>query len=156
MFVPNTNNEQAVSDLELNPLREGSARSRYRALLDIAQFTDYVPRYYAALVARGIWQENQVSIHKNMLRDPDKAGKVAMFTIDMKSKTPTGKNREEQGFGMGAKGMSLQGGMLHFFHNGEMQMQFIDLISYIEPNASRGNDRSLCTAKLHSRKLPST
>ena len=51
-----------------------------------------------------------------------------MFTIDMKGKTPTAKNREEQGHGMGAVGMSLQGGMLHFFLDGVEQQHFVDLI----------------------------
>ncbi len=86
VLVPDINYQQPLSGLVLDPLREGSARSRYRALLDIAQFTDYVPKYYAAHVGRGIWQENQISIHKNLLREADKAGKVAMFTIDMKSR----------------------------------------------------------------------
>jgi hypothetical protein len=149
VLVPHINFQQPLSDLLLDPLREGSARSRYRALLDIAQFTDYVPKYYAAHVGRGIWQENQISIHKNLLREADKAGKVAMFTIDMKSKTSTGKNREEQGFGMGAKGMSLQGSMLHVVYNGEMQLHFIDLIYNHTSNQTLVEAMTGLSAQLH-------
>ena len=97
-------------------------------LVTAAQALEYGPKHYHAHVGRELWQDHQIKMHKEFLRRPENAGKIAMFTIDMKGKTPTAKNREEQGHGMGAVGMSLQGGMLHFFLDGVEQQHFVDLI----------------------------
>jgi hypothetical protein len=45
----------------------------------------------------------------------------------MKSKQVKLKNREPQGFGMGAKGVSLQGGMVEGWLNGEKHTHYIDV-----------------------------
>jgi hypothetical protein len=75
-----------------------------------------------------MWQEGQLEEHKRALQLLGNEGKVALFTIDMKSKTLPNKHRAPQGFGMGAKGMSLQGGMLNFWQDGKMQQHYVNLI----------------------------
>ncbi len=63
-----------------------------------------------------------------MLYDADKQGKYAMLTIDMQSKTVPDKNRAQQWYVMGLKGMSLQGGMVKFVQNGVMEQHYVDLV----------------------------
>ena len=113
---------------QLVPEIEGCLKTLMKALVTAAQALEYGPKHYHAHVGREMWQDHQIKMHKEYLRRPENAGKIAMFTIDMKGKTPTAKNREEQGHGMGAVGMSLQGGMLHFFLDGVEQQHFVDLI----------------------------
>jgi hypothetical protein len=103
-------------------------RTRIRELVEVVKYVAYVPAWYAAHVARGKWQAREIARHMKALGDECNAGIVAIFVIDMKSKTATGKTREEQGHGMGARGMSLQDGMLYFSKDGELQRVFVDLI----------------------------
>ena len=120
---------QGTTQLVVNdPTPEGIMRTRIRELVEVVKYVTYVPAWYAAHVARGKWQAREIARHMKALGDDCNAGIVAIFVIDMKSKTATGKNREEQGHGMGARGMSLQGGMLYFFKDGELQRVFVDLI----------------------------
>jgi hypothetical protein len=52
-----------------------------------------------------------------------------MFTVDMKGKTVSDKHKCEQGYRMGAKGMSVQGGMLIFCNeDGLLQQHYVDLV----------------------------
>jgi hypothetical protein len=99
-------------DVVLNPTPEGTMRRRMRDLLDMVGYVAYVPGWYVAHIARGKWQAREIARAKATLFEKEE--KIALFTIDMKSKTVTGKNREQQGHGMGARGMSLQGCMLHY------------------------------------------
>ncbi len=82
-------------------------RTRIRELVEVVKYVAYVPAWYAAHVARVKWQAREIARHMKALGDECNAGKVAIFVIDMKSKTATGKNRDEQRHGMGARGMSL-------------------------------------------------
>ncbi len=118
----------SLTNGDLSTGKEGRMKTFMKALVTTAQSFEYAPKHYHAHVGRELWQDHQIKMHKAFLRRADNAGKIAMFTIDMKGKTPTAKNREEQGYQMGAVGMSLQGGMLHFFQDGVEQQHFIDLI----------------------------
>ena len=117
-------------DVDHDPEPEGVSKKRMRGLVEIAQLLSYVPKHYAAHVLRGVWQDEEVKKHKQALADERNVGRMAMFTIDMKSKTSTDKNRKEQGYNMGAKGMSLQGGMLQFYtkETSEIQTHYVDVI----------------------------
>ena len=128
--APKAGSEADKIHVNHEPTPEGASKQRARGLVEIAQQLSYVPKYYAAHVLRGVWQDEQVSKHKRALADKGNVGRVAMLTIDMKSKTVPGKNRAEQGYNMGAKGMSLQGGMLNFYEAGksELQTHYVDLI----------------------------
>ena len=100
---------------------EGEARRRNRELAAMCKYLSYVEQWYIAHVGRGMWQEAQLQEHKRKLQLAHMQGRVALFTIDMKSKTVPDKHRAQQGFGMGAKGMSLQGGMLNFWMDGKIR-----------------------------------
>jgi hypothetical protein len=113
---------------ELAPEIEGCMKTLMKALVKAAQALEYGPKHYHAPVGRKLWQDHQIKMHKEFLRRPENAGKNAIITIDMKGKTPTAENREEQSHDMGAVGMSLQGGMLHFFLDGVEQQHFVDLV----------------------------
>ncbi len=113
-------NVEAATD---DAMPEGNRRSRMRDLLEIVNYIACVSAWYAGHVARGKWQAREIARMKSALAEPENEGIVAIFTIDMKSKTKTGKHIEEQGHGMGAKGMSLQGEMLHFYENGRYHRQ---------------------------------
>jgi hypothetical protein len=54
----------------------------------------YVPAWYAGHVARGKWQAREIERMKIALTTKDDEGQVAMFTINMKSKTKTRKYLE--------------------------------------------------------------
>jgi hypothetical protein len=85
---------------------------------------------------------------KSKLAEPENEGVVAIFTIDMKSKTKTGKHLEEQGHGMGAKGMSLQGEMLHFYKDGRYHRHFVDLVYDQSSNQSLEEAMTALAAQL--------
>jgi hypothetical protein len=93
-----------------------------------------VASHYVGHVGRGKWQDAAIDAMYKALSDPENQGRVLMLTIDMKSKTPTGKNREPQGHGFGGRGMSLQGGMVDVCLKGETRTFYCDLIYHQTSN----------------------
>ena len=69
-------------------------------------------------------------------------GKVVILTVDMKSKTVKDKNRCEQGHGMGAKGMSLHGGMVDGYRDGVFHTHYIDVI--YEQSSNQCLEEAMC------------
>jgi hypothetical protein len=86
----NANVEAAIDEAGT----EGKMRSRMRDLSELIYNIAYVPAWYAAHVALGKWQAREIERMKIALAAKDNEGQVAMFTIDMKSKTKTGENLE--------------------------------------------------------------
>ena len=83
----------------------------------MCKFAFYLAQWYAGHVARGIVQEARIAYFKQSLFDLDKRGKWAVFIVDMKGKTVPDKKKCEQGYRMGAKGMSVQGACCFFVMN---------------------------------------
>ncbi len=75
-----------------NSFAEGTMRTRMRDLLEMVGYMAYIPGWYAAHTARGKWQEREIKNTKTALYTNEE--KVALFTIDMKSKTAIGKNED--------------------------------------------------------------
>ena len=131
------------------PRPEGAARSRNKGLSEVCKYTLYLAEWYAAHVGRGKWQEARISAHKEMLQLAKNRGKAAMFTTDMKSKTVPDKHKCEQGYRMGLKGMSLQGGMLNFCNSdGVMQQHYINVVYAQSSNQSLEEAMSGIAAQL--------
>jgi hypothetical protein len=130
-------------------VKEGAARSRNKGLSDVCKYTLYLAQWYAAHVGRGKWQDTRIAEHKDMLKLEKNRGKVAMFTTDMKSKTVPDKHKCEQGYPMGLKGMSLQGGMLNFCNkDGIMQQHYVNVVYAQSSNQSLEEAMSGIAAQL--------
>jgi hypothetical protein len=128
---------------------EGASRTRNKELSDVCKFTFYLAQWYAGHVAWGLVQEARIAHFKQSLFDLDKRGKWALFTVDMKGKTVPDKNKCEQGYRMGAKGMSVQGGMFLFCNeHGILQQHFIDLVYEQSSNQSLEEAMSGLAAQL--------
>ena len=76
---------------------EGVSRRRARDLVGICFDHAFVPQYYMSHVARGKWQDELVRQLREKLTFKKYAGKAALLTIDMKSKTSTGKTGKSKG-----------------------------------------------------------
>ena len=131
------------------PAPEGQARKRGRDLVDIALAMSYVPQYYASHTGRGMWQDHLIKLMEADICTPDKRGKVAILTIDMKSKTKRGKHKEPQGYNMGGKGMSLQGGMLKIFMDGKLRIHYVDAVYVQQSNQVLEEAMTGLAAQLH-------
>jgi hypothetical protein len=83
-----------------------------------------------------LWQDDALAKLQERLGSPECRGKVVILTVDMKSKTVKDKNRCEQGHGMGAKGMSLHGGMVDGYRDGVFHTHYIDVIYEQSSNQS--------------------
>ena len=128
---------------------EGHARKRGRDLVDIALAMSYVPQYYASHTGRGMWQDHLIKLMEADICTPEKQGKVAILTIDMKSKTKRGKHLEPQGYNMGGKGMSLQGGMLKIFMDGKLRIHYVDAVYVQQSNQVLEEAMTGLAAQLH-------
>jgi hypothetical protein len=147
----NTNStERQDTTVNHTPRPEGAARSRNKGLSDVCKYTLYLGQWYAAHVGRGKWQEARIAEHKEMLKVEKNRGKVATFTTDMKSKTVSDKHKCEQGYRMGLKGMSLQGGMLNFCNKDTKCC----ICTIFKPKPGRGHVRHRSSARFYSSAQP--
>ena len=116
-----------------------------RMCLDLIHLTSAMTdftRYYGAHVGRGKWQDDAIRQMYAALGEPENRGKVVILTIDMKSKTVKDKHRCEQGHGMGAKGMSLQGGMVDGYRDGKWHTHYVDVI--YEQSSNQCLEEAMC------------
>jgi hypothetical protein len=131
----------AVSE-PTEPRAEGTARRIAKDLVTSAGALVGVPSHYVAHVGRGKWQDTAIEKMYRALSEPANQGRVLMLTIDMKSKTETGKHREPQGHGFGGRGMSLQGGMVDLYWKGETRTFYVDLI--YEQSSNQKVEEAMC------------